>query len=111
MTKDFYLDCIKVIEALSKIDDFEKDLVLSLSPKYGQAIFSKLEEEEIIDSTKDGWFVDDPDKLHLFLDECQSEINELNYKDSSLRISKKTLIIGIVGIVATVLIGILGFCL
>ena len=111
MTKDFYLDCIKVLEALSKKDDFEEDLVLSLSPKYGQAIFCKLEQEGIIDSTKDGWFVDDPDKLHLFLDECQSEISELSNKDSSLRISKRSLIIGIISLVVTVLLGILGLCL
>lgn len=87
MTKDFYLDCIKVLEALSKKDDFEEDLVLSLSPKYGQAIFCKLEQEGIIDSTKDGWFVDDPDKLHLFLDECQSEINELSNHVNILRLN------------------------
>ena len=49
---------------LLKKDGYEEDLVLSPSPKYVQAILIKLVQEEIVDSPKEGWLVDYPEKVN-----------------------------------------------
>ncbi len=91
-TREYFVDVIKVIDEIKEKDGCNPDDIFDeLSPEHGQAIMDQLIQRSCIESTFDGWFVNNKGELQVLRNECESKLKDLDNSEMTLQYSKQTM--------------------